>query len=208
MIIKLLLAVGAILALYVLAPFIRPVRRVGGAVVLGVAVFVGWLLPDVDLLLGQHRSVFTHSVLAVLILSCLAVRHAACGLSAGIGMHLSADLFPRAWAGFAYIKVPFIGSIGPLSFAWIALNALAAIYIAAYLLKLCWPNSGSRGAACVILLGTAYFYEITMENSVPGMALFVGALAFSLYRARPVIPIERLVPPTEGLAGAPIGGKV
>ena len=203
----LLYAVGAIFVLYILAQVFRLISRLGGAVVFGIAVFLGMFFPDVDQIFpyfGQHRSAITHSVLAVLILSWLAARHAAGGLSAGTGLHLSADLFPNAWTGYATIKVPFIGSIGLLSFVWIIVNALAAVYIAAYFIKFCWPRQGSRVVVSVGLLGTAYVYEITWEKSLLAMAVFCCALAFSMYHARPHMPIERLAD-SDGLAGAPMG---
>lgn len=103
----------------------------------------GLFWPDVDQLLAPligHRSILTHSVLAPLLL--LTVwRHRVTAptvawFSFGIATHLLADLFPRAWVGFALVQLPLgLGNLGSLSPLWIGGNALAALWLCEWLLR-------------------------------------------------------------------------
>lgn len=90
------------------------------------SVVAGTTLPDLDAALGlRHRSALLHSVLPMAV-AMLDRRTwpVAAGLGLGIGLHLAADLFPNGMRGFATIKLPFRGSIGPgASYLWIAANA-------------------------------------------------------------------------------------
>ena len=107
--------------------------------------FIGLFFPDFDQmfqsLLG-HRSILTHSILLPYLLYIYLekkeprVKTILIGLLLGIGLHLSADLHPKSWIGFALIKLPFNISIGELSPIWIGINAIAALYAAAYFLNL------------------------------------------------------------------------
>lgn len=56
------------------------------------------------------------------------------GVFLGVAVHLAFDLFPRAWTGFALVRIPIYGWIpAPLSWSWIALSVLACLYLAARL---------------------------------------------------------------------------
>ena len=113
--------------------------------VLILSFLLGLAFPDVDQmfqsLLG-HRSILTHSILLPYLLYIYLekkeprVKTILIGLLLGIGLHLSADLHPKSWIGFALIKLPFNISIGELSPIWIGINAIAALYAAAYFLNL------------------------------------------------------------------------
>ena len=109
--------------------------------------FVGFLVglnfPDTDqgykIVLG-HRSIITHSILLPYILYYFFIKKRAlynkyitliiAGIFLGIGLHLSADLFPKGWQGYALIKLPGNISIGELSPIWIGFNALVSLYFA------------------------------------------------------------------------------
>ena len=99
--------------------------------------------PDIDqgykIVLG-HRSIITHSILLPYILYYFFIKKRAlynkyitliiAGIFLGIGLHLSADLFPKGWQGYALIKLPGNISIGELSPIWIGFNALVSLYFA------------------------------------------------------------------------------
>ena len=109
--------------------------------------FIGFLtglnFPDTDqgykITLG-HRSIITHSILLPYILYYFFIMKRAlynkyftliiAGIFLGIGLHLSADLFPKGWQGYALIKLPGNISIGELSPIWIGFNALVSLYFA------------------------------------------------------------------------------
>ena len=115
--------------------------------VLILSFLLGLAFPDIDQmfqsLLG-HRSILTHSILLPYLLYVYLEKKEPSprgktiliGLLLGIGLHLSADLHPKSWIGFALIKLPFNISIGELSPIWIGINAIAALYAAAYFLNL------------------------------------------------------------------------
>jgi len=124
------------------------------------AAWAGTTLPDVDQLLPiGHRSALTHSIMPVL-LACARPRWraVAAGLALGIGLHLSADLFPNAMRGFATVKLPLLGSLGSsASYVWFAVNAFAALAIGAGLLgRLMGPKLALAVLGCVALIGITY----------------------------------------------------
>ena len=57
------------------------------------------------------------------------------GIFLGIGLHLSADLHPKSFKGYALIKLPGNIDVGGLSPIWIAVNAAAGLYFAGLLLN-------------------------------------------------------------------------
>ena len=101
--------------------------------------------PDVDqkteLLL--HRSIVTHGPLVPLIVLAVAsstssvpIRWFALGVTLGFASHLSFDLFPRGWSGFALISIPTYGwTAAWFSWTWIALNVVACVYLALRLVR-------------------------------------------------------------------------
>ena len=108
------------------------------------AVFVGlavgnWL-PDVDQKtdLLVHRSIVTHGpflpIIVVAVASAIRTipfRWFALGLAVGVAVHLSLDLFPKGWSGFALISVPGYGWTAPwFSAAWIAISTVFCTYLA------------------------------------------------------------------------------
>ena len=152
------------------------------------AAWAGTTLPDLDLTLGLgHRSGLTHSV-APIAVACWR-RHwrpVAAGLALGIGLHLSADLFPNAMRGFAMIRLPGVGSLGAeRSYLWIAVNGTAALAAGVGLLV----TSMARGVAAIVLgavglAGTAYLFRT--DGGWAALALFAvaGWLAVRSRRVR------------------------
>lgn len=105
---------------------------------------IGLFLPDVDRSFPflLHRSILTHSALIPL-LCALSLQHtspswkrcATIGLSTAVAVHLSFDLFPVLWMGFALIHLPLYGWLGAtLSMVWILGSCIACLYLALRLL--------------------------------------------------------------------------
>ncbi|HEV2569167.1 hypothetical protein [Sphingomonas sp.] len=155
-----------------------------GAVLLAAA--AGTTFPDIDQLLPlDHRSALTHSILPAA-LACLweRGRAVAAGLALGIGLHLSADLFPEAMRGFATVKLPLAGSIGwQASYVWIGVNAFACLTLGALLLgQLLGPRLSLATLGGVALLGIAYLF--TVDGGWWALAMF-GATGWLALRGRP-----------------------
>ena len=116
-----------------------------GFVALVVGLAVGNWFPDVDQHtdLLSHRSIVTHGPLVPFIVVALAsvtrtipLRWFALGLAVGVAVHLSFDLFPKGWSGFALISVPGYGWTAPwFSGIWIATSTVFCIYLAIKLVK-------------------------------------------------------------------------
>jgi hypothetical protein len=123
------------------------------------AACAGTTLPDIDQMLPlDHRSALTHSVLPAALT--WRWRAVAAGLALGLGLHLSADLFPNAMQGYATVKLPFAGSIGwQASYLWLAVNGFAALAIGAWLLgRLMGPRLALAVLGAVMLIGIAYLF--------------------------------------------------
>ena len=106
----------------------------------GLGFYLGSETPDLDqrtdLLL--HRSILTHGLLAPLLVSKLfggcsvrSLQWLAAGFSSGVAIHLAADLFPKAWTGFALISLPFYGWLPPpVSIAWLVVSVVVCVGMA------------------------------------------------------------------------------
>ena len=105
-------------------------------------------IPDIDQaflgLLG-HRSIITHSILLPYLLYHFFIKKKdrpndyliffVIGFYISISIHLSADLHPKGWRGFAFIKLPGDISIGEgPSVIWMFLNIIGCTYLASKLL--------------------------------------------------------------------------
>lgn len=141
------------------------------------AALAGTTLPDLDLTLGLgHRSGLTHSVLPVLLaLARPGWRPLAAGLALGIGLHLSADVFPNAMRGYATVKLPGEDSIGAqASYLWLAANALASL--AAGALLLAFLTTRPRAALVLLVvavIGVGYLYAT--DGGWPALLIFTGS---------------------------------
>lgn len=140
------------------------------------AALAGTTLPDLDLALGLgHRSALTHSMLPVAIAA--ADRRfwpVAAGLGLGLGLHLAADLFPNGMRGYATIKLPLFGSIGPgASYLWIAVNAGLTLAGGAWLLgEVAAPPIAAATLAAVGVLGVTYL--LRTDGGWWALLLFAG----------------------------------
>lgn len=149
------------------------------------AAWAATTLPDYDMVLGLgHRSGLTHSVLPVAIAS---VRRrwwaVAAGLALGLGLHLSADLFPNAMRGFATVKLPGVGSIGPdASYLWIAVNAALALATGALLtFRVARPRTAAALLVATAAMGVSYLFRT--DGGWWALMLFAG-LAWAASRIR------------------------
>ena len=154
------------------------------AIVAGLA--VGDWFPDIDqktsLLL--HRSIVTHGPLVPLIVFAAAsatrsiqVRWLALGVTLGVAIHLSFDLFPSSWSGFALISVPSYGwTASWFSWTWIAISTVACTYLALRLVR-----GVLDGSLFMLSLVVGFGYIAAGEDALwrPIVALTV-AVAISL----------------------------
>ena len=94
---------------------------------------------DQDTTALVHRSIVTHGPLLPLLLYVLLgsrgspapARLFVTGAALAVAVHLSFDLFPRGWSGFALIHLPTYGWTPPLvSWVWIAISIIVCFYIA------------------------------------------------------------------------------
>ena len=133
---------------------------------------VGLWIADLDQIFPflRHRSILTHGLVLVGVAYALLrntpsawARPSIAALALGMAVHLSFDLFPRAWYGFALITIPFVGTTGStFSTLWLALNVLGCICVALWLLR-------DRTEAVVAFGGMALGF--CLAASRPGTAL-------------------------------------
>tara|TARA_Y100000590_G_C15614664_1_gene975253 strand:+ start:105 stop:1373 length:1269 start_codon:yes stop_codon:yes gene_type:complete len=106
--------------------------------------FVTVSIPDWDQYTNilLHRSAITHSILIPFLLDKLSSKYSEKKYSIIISsiyfaflVHLSGDLFPNSWRGFALISFPIIGWIGILSPLWIFANIIGCAYFCAKKIK-------------------------------------------------------------------------
>ena len=145
-------------------------------------VYVGFRFPDFDQRtdLLMHRSIITHGLLAPLLLyavlgsrrSPAPARLFVAGVALAVAVHLSYDLFPRAWWRHALIHLPTYGWTPIIfSWVWIALSIVVCFFIA---LK---SAQGWMGTAMVFICSTAVFsYSLPTEHALwrPLVAAIVG----------------------------------
>ena len=152
------------------------------AAVLGL-MLAGLVWPDIDQAIPflPHRSGLTHSVLLPLALLGAGILRGPLlgGLLLGLGISLTADLFPRHWIGFAEIYLPLWGSLGWLSPAWLAANVLAALILAHVELtaggRRHWPWL-TYGAAALLSVA----YAILVEHSLWPLLAFPALWVLSV----------------------------
>jgi len=128
--------------------------------------------PDIDQnifsFLG-HRSIFTHSILAPCLLFFYLIKGKInpnlylqifiVSFFVAIAIHLSADLHPKAWKGYANIKIFGISIGGFLSRIWIFVNSILAFLFATYMLKKLTHNKIFISIYFVIILYVAALYS-------------------------------------------------
>jgi len=127
---------------------------------------VGAMFPDIDQRLPfvPHRSALTHSALIPLLMA-IRVPMIAGLFAGGIAVHLLADLFPAGWAGYALIKVPFFGPLGPDGSWWfLLLNALVCLGLFARCLGTDAADRRRRLLLGSFLAATAIVYFLLNEG--------------------------------------------
>ena len=155
-----------------------------GFVALVVGLAVGNWFPDVDQKTGLllHRSIITHGPLVPFIVfaavsgtRAIPLRWFALGLAIGVAVHLSFDLFPKGWSGFALISVPGYGWTAPwLSGAWIVISTAFCTYLAIRLVR-----GGLDGCVLIMSFICAFGYTSIGEDTFwrPIVALAVATTA-------------------------------
>lgn len=168
-----------------------------GFIALLVGLAVGNWLPDIDQKTGLlvHRSIVTHGPLVPLIVFAAALgsrsmrlRWFALGVTLGVAIHLSFDLFPKGWSGFALINVPSYGWTAPwFSWTWIAVSTIACIYLAFRLAR-----SGLDNSVFLLSLIFAFSYIAAGEDAFwrPLFALAVATVISLTQAARRAIPSD------------------
>ena len=136
-----------------------------------ISLLAGLQFPDFDLhifaFLG-HRSILTHGIIVPYFLyrflnnrkiSNDVLDFVYIGFLLGIAIHLCADLFPKAWIGFALIMFPpWIPMGAPFSIIWMLSNLIIALWIAFKKLRIKEDNKKVRAYIfySVIIIGVIY----------------------------------------------------
>ena len=172
-------------------------------ITLFVSLLAGLEFPDLDLILIyiiDHRSIITHGILIPFFLYRYLTKegkqdfinkyfskiltsnkiknefldYAYIGFLIGIAIHLCADLFPKAYIGYAMIKLPFFIPIGgPLSMVWMFGNMFFALKIAFKKLKEKNIEAESQKRIFFAIMGIGIIYLILDTNFVSKIALMV-----------------------------------
>ena len=172
-------------------------------ITLFVSLLAGLEFPDTDFILIfilDHRSIITHGILIPFFLYRYLTKegkqdfinkylskiltsnkiknefldYAYIGFLIGIAIHLCADLFPKAYIGYAMIKLPFFIPIGgPLSIVWMFGNMFFALKIAFKKLKEKNIEAESQKRIFFAIMGIGIIYLILDTNFVSKIALMV-----------------------------------
>lgn len=152
-------------------------------VALLIGAVIGSQLPDIDqwlfFLVGQHRSILTHSPLIPFLLYRAAQGRptwwswGGAGLAAAFAAHFASDLFPASWYGFAAITVPFIGRLGgTLSMLWLLGSVIACWYLAVRLIE-------DRRLLVAVVLAGALAFALGLARSRWPVPVFLPALVLA-----------------------------
>ena len=138
------------------------------ALVLGILLGIDY--PDIDQKIGflVHRSILTHSLLlAVIALLWVQVRNEivtrlfVAGLSLSIAIHLSFDMFPKRWIGYALIHIPMYGWTNAVfSWVWLAINVALGMYLVLALI-----STGFEVMVCLISVSMTFIYYASQEST-------------------------------------------
>ncbi len=157
----------------------KPVVRL---LALAIGVYVGFRFPDFDQRADflTHRSIVTHGLLVPLLLyfmlgsrrSPAPARLFVAGAALAVAVHLSFDLFPRAWWRHALIHLPAYGWTSPfLSWSWIAVSIVVCFFIA-----IKSARSWLESALVFVLIFAVFSYSLPTEHALwrPLAAMIVG----------------------------------
>jgi len=149
-----------------------------------ISIITGIEYPDVDLIIPylSHRSFLTHSIIVPVILyyflykyknSNLFLNYIFCGFLVGVSIHLSADVFPKAWIGYATIKIPFLLSVGPLfSPIWILINIMLGLFLAFRKIKEIELRLSFKNHVVIWIIGIIYF--LSEYNPLTKILFFIS----------------------------------
>jgi hypothetical protein len=153
---------------------------------IALGMMLGFWLPDRDLSfswfgLVVHRSILTHGCLLPLLGGWLTRsarpnwRFLLSGLCAALAIHLSFDLFPARWTGFALITIPLLGRTSALvSWLWIAGSILVC-------LVLLFRWLGSAGELALALMSLAVGFGLSLPRPFSaGLLPLVALISASL----------------------------
>ena len=162
-----------------------------GLVALLAGLAVGNWFPDIDQKTGLllHRSIVTHGPLIPLIVFAAALgtrsmhlRWFALGVTLGVAIHLSFDLFTKGWSGFALISVPGYGWTAPwFSWTWIIISTVACTSLSLRLVR-----SGVDGTLFMLSLIGAFGYIAVGED-----AFWRPVVALTVVTVIPLTPAVR-----------------
>ena len=170
--------------------------------VLFVSLLAGINFPDLDLALIflGHRSIITHGILVPFFIYRFLTKYSDkpflskylskfltnkkikndfldyvyIGFLIGIAIHLCADIFPKAYIGFALIKLPFWIPIGaPLSFIWMLGNMFFALKIAFKKIKEKNVDTKNRNRLLIYIIIIGVIYCVIDTNFVYKIVLMV-----------------------------------
>lgn len=158
--------------------------------------FFGLNFPDIDLSLMfilSHRSILTHGIILPLIFYIYLVKKSKidktlidifyAGILLGITIHLLADLVPKAYIGYALIKLPFNISIGKeLSILWMSSNVLAALIITTDLISKIEVNKLMKIFIYILPLIVGGAYMLNENDPYFKLSILFVASAFTGYR--------------------------
>jgi hypothetical protein len=175
-------------------------RYIIGMLLLPIGIAVGLSLPDIDHELGflVHRSLVTHGCLFPFLAFWVAYKREnpmtrlfSMGFSVSSAAHLSFDLFPRAWTGFALIHIPLYGRISPLfSWLWIAGSIAICLYLALSLTRNLLDVVASSGS-----LAVSFGFCLTTGNTfwLPLVALVLATAIALMLPADPNAMLKKLL---------------
>jgi hypothetical protein len=91
-------------------------------------------------------------------------------------VHLSFDLFPRSWIGYALITVPLVGRIAPtLTVLWLASSMVVCCLLALRLLR-------DRRDLALVLAAASWSF-ITAAGRAPAWLMPLGVLLLAFFLA-------------------------
>ena len=156
--------------------------------------YIGLNFPDIDQSFQNslgHRSIITHSILLPILLFFINPlrfnifgKILIIGLFLGIGLHLSADLHPKSWHGYANIKLPSNISIGILSPFWILINTIFGLFLSAKIFIETINKKLIKGFYIMISIIVGIYYSYNEDHSqiqifITFLLIFFGTFYFA-----------------------------
>jgi len=155
-------------------------------IILYISLLAGLQFPDFDLhifaFLG-HRSILTHGIIIPFFLYRYlnkrkiandTLDYAYIGFLLGIAIHLCADLFPKAWIGFALIMFPpWIPMGAPFSIIWMLTNLILALWLAFRKFKIIDENKKTRNLVFYSIIIIGVIYMIIDSNFISKIILLL-----------------------------------